>query len=98
MFAHLHVHSEYSLVDGTIRIKELIKRVKELGHTHVALTDHSNMHGAIEFYQAAKDQGVVPIVGCEIYHQGSFSTLKVLSHKDEKHQVSHPALQLFLNR
>lgn len=68
-FTHLHVHSEYSLFDGTIKIKDLIRRAKERGHTHVALTDHGNMHGAIEFYQEAKYQGLHPILGIEIYHQ-----------------------------
>jgi DNA polymerase-3 subunit alpha len=67
-FTHLHVHSEYSLFDGTIKIKELIRRVKERGHTHVALTDHGNMHAAIEFYQEAKANGIHPILGIEIYH------------------------------
>ena len=65
-FVHLHVHSEYSLADGTIRIKELVKRAKELGHTHVALTDHGSMHGAVEFYLEAKKNGIIPILGCEI--------------------------------
>ena len=67
-FTHLHVHSEYSLFDGTIKIRDLIRRVKERGHTHVALTDHGNMHGAIEFYQEAKANGIHPILGIELYH------------------------------
>ena len=69
-FTHLHVHSEYSLMDGAIVIKELIKRAKDRGHSHIALTDHSNMHGAIEFYQTAKSAGITPIIGCEIYCPG----------------------------
>ena len=69
-FCHLHVHSEYSIMDGTIVIKDLVKEVKKRGHTHVALTDHSNMHGAVEFYSAAKAEGIIPILGCEIFHQG----------------------------
>ena len=71
---HLHVHSEYSLADGTIRIKDLIKRVKELGHSHVALSDHGNMHGAIEFYLEAKKSGIIPIIACELYWQGLSET------------------------
>ena len=74
-YAHLHVHSEYSLADGSIRIKELVKKTVERGHTHVALTDHGNMHGAIEFYQACKGSGITPIIGCEIYHRGSDQSL-----------------------
>ncbi len=66
-FAHLHVHSEYSLLDGAIRIKELVKKVKELGMPAVAVTDHGNMYGAIEFYKAAKKEGIKPIIGCELY-------------------------------
>lgn len=70
-FAHLHVHSEYSLVDGMIRIDDLISRAKAMGHTHIALTDSANMFGALEFYMAAKAKGIIPIVGCQIFHQGS---------------------------
>jgi DNA polymerase-3 subunit alpha len=70
-FVHLHVHSEYSLMDGSIRIKELVKKAKSMGHTHLALTDHGVMHGAIEFYSAAKSAGLIPIVGCEIYMEPS---------------------------
>jgi len=66
-FVHLHVHSEYSFVDGSIRIPTLIETAKKLGHTHIALTDHCNMHGAIEFYFKAREAGITPILGCEIY-------------------------------
>ncbi len=66
-FVHLHVHSEFSLLDGAIRIKELPKRVKELGMSAVALTDHGVMFGAIDFYKACKVEGVKPIIGCEVY-------------------------------
>ncbi len=69
-FVHLHVHSEYSMMDGTITIKDLIARTKEMGHSHVALTDHGNMHGAIEFYLEAKKAGLIPILGIELYHAG----------------------------
>ena len=66
-FVHLHLHSEYSLLDGSTRINLLPKRVKELGMDAVALTDHGNMYGAIAFYKACKEQGVKPILGCEVY-------------------------------
>ncbi len=66
-FVHLHVHSEYSLLDGACRIDRLFARVKELGQTAVALTDHGVLYGAMDFYRAAKKAGVKPILGCEVY-------------------------------
>ena len=66
-FAHLHVHSEFSLLDGLCKIPDLIRRTKELGMDSIAITDHGAMHGAMDFYMAARDQGVKPIVGCEFY-------------------------------
>ena len=66
-FVHLHVHTEYSLLDGANRIKELVARVKELGMNAVAITDHGVMYGAIEFYKECKKNGIKPIIGCEIY-------------------------------
>ena len=66
-FVHLHVHSEYSLLDGACRTDELAKRVKELGQEAVALTDHGVMYGAVAFYKACRAAGVKPIIGCEIY-------------------------------
>lgn len=66
-FVHLHCHSEYSLLDGACRIPELVDRAKELDQPALALTDHGNLYGAIEFYQAATKAGVKPIVGCEVY-------------------------------
>ena len=66
-FVNLHVHSEYSLLDGACRIKGLVKRVKELGQTAVAVTDHGNMYAAVEFYNEAKKEGIKPIIGCEVY-------------------------------
>ncbi len=65
-FAHLHVHSQYSMLDGAIRVKDLVKRTAELGMKAVALTDHGNMHGAIDFYKKAKEVGVKPLLGCEL--------------------------------
>ncbi len=66
-FVHLHLHTEYSLLDGACRISGLMDRVKELGQTAVAITDHGVMYGCIDFYKAAKAAGVKPIIGCEVY-------------------------------
>jgi len=66
-FVHLHVHSEYSLLDGACRIGKMMDRVKELGQNAIALTDHGVMYGCIDFYKAAKAAGVKPIIGCEVY-------------------------------
>jgi len=66
-FAHLHVHTEYSLLDGACRIDGMMDRVKELGQTAVAITDHGVMYGCIDFYKAAKAAGIKPIIGCEVY-------------------------------
>ncbi|UOO38560.1 DNA polymerase III subunit alpha [Oscillospiraceae bacterium CM] len=66
-FVHLHVHSEYSLLDGACRIKDLVARAKELGQTAVAVTDHGAMYGAIQFYKEALKAGIRPIIGCEVY-------------------------------
>ena len=65
-FTHLHLHTEYSLLDGACRIDQLVRRVKELGQTSVAITDHGVMYGAIDFYKACKAAGIKPIIGCEI--------------------------------
>ena len=66
-FAHLHVHTEYSLLDGSNKIKEYVGRVKELGMNSAAITDHGVMYGVIDFYRAAKAAGIKPILGCEVY-------------------------------
>ncbi len=66
-FTHLHVHTEYSLLDGSNKIKEYVARVKELGMDSAAITDHGVMYGVIDFYRAAKEAGINPILGCEIY-------------------------------
>jgi len=66
-FAHLHVHTEYSLLDGSNKIKEYVARVKELGMNSAAITDHGVMYGVIDFYKEAKKQGIRPILGCEVY-------------------------------
>lgn len=66
-FTHLHVHTEYSLLDGSCKIKELTARAKELGMDSMAVTDHGVMYGVIDFYKAAKEAGIKPILGCEVY-------------------------------
>ena len=66
-FAHLHVHTEYSLLDGSNKIKEYVARVKELGMNSAAITDHGVMYGVIDFYREARKQGINPILGCEVY-------------------------------
>jgi DNA polymerase-3 subunit alpha len=66
-FAHLHVHTEYSMLDGAARLKEMFKEVKANGMTHVAMTDHGNMFGAAEFHRQAKDAGITPVIGIEAY-------------------------------
>ena len=66
-FTHLHVHTEYSLLDGSCKIKELIDRAKELGMQSLAITDHGVMYGVIDFYKAAVNAGIKPIIGCEVY-------------------------------
>src|SRR3972149_4049728 len=67
MFTHLHVHTEYSLLDGMCRIPQLVSKAKELGMDSLALTDHGVMYGAIQFYLAAKEAGIKPIIGSEVY-------------------------------
>ncbi|MFC1593067.1 DNA polymerase III subunit alpha [Candidatus Omnitrophota bacterium] len=72
MFTHLHIHTEYSLLDGMCRIPQLLLRAKEMGMDSLAITDHGVMYGAIQFYLAAKEAGIKPIIGCEVYvAQGS---------------------------
>ena len=66
-FCHLHVHTQYSLLDGAARIKDLMARAKEMGMTHIAMTDHGVMYGTVEFYKEAKAAGITPVLGCEVY-------------------------------
>ncbi len=66
-FTHLHVHTEYSLLDGSSKIKEIVARAKELGMDSLAITDHGAMYGVIDFYKAAKEAGIRPVLGCEVY-------------------------------
>ena len=66
-FVHLHLHTEYSLLDGACRIKEVVARAKELGQTALAITDHGVMYGVVDFYKACHAEGIKPIIGCEVY-------------------------------
>lgn len=66
-FVHLHTHTEYSILDGANKIKDYIRRVKELGMNAAAITDHGVMYGVIDFYKEAKTEGINPIIGCEVY-------------------------------
>ena len=66
-FTHLHLHTEYSLLDGANRIHELPGRLKELGMDACAITDHGSMYGVLEFYRTMKANGIHPIIGCEVY-------------------------------
>jgi DNA polymerase-3 subunit alpha len=66
-FAHLHCHSEYSMLDGASRIKDLISFARDQGMSGLALTDHGVMYGAVKFYKEAKDAGIKPLMGCEVY-------------------------------
>ena len=67
MFTHLHLHTQYSLLDGACRLGTLVARAKELGMTSLAITDHGNMYGAVDFYRECKKNGIKPIIGCEVY-------------------------------
>ncbi|MFR9208099.1 MAG: PHP domain-containing protein, partial [Lachnospiraceae bacterium] len=66
-FVHLHVHTEYSLLDGASSIKELVSKAKDLGQKAIAITDHGNMYGVVDFYSACKNAGIKGIIGCEVY-------------------------------
>src|SRR5213592_3027704 len=88
-FVHLHLHTEYSLLDGAIRIKELMKKAAEFKMPAVAMTDHGNLYGAIEFYQEAQRAGVKPIVGCEAY-------IAPHSHKDRPNSMRESAYHFTL--
>jgi len=84
-FVHLHTHTEYSLLDGSNKIKNYVNRVKELGMNAAAITDHGVMYGVVDFYKAAKDAGINPIIGCEIYVAPNSRFDRELSHGDDKY-------------
>src|SRR5580704_4784451 len=79
-FVHLHVHSEYSMLRSTVRINSLIKKAQELGQTALALTDHGNMFGMLEFYYAAQKAGLKAVIGCDLY---------MTPEKDKRHQQNY---------
>ena len=84
-FAHLHVHTEFSLLDGSNKIKEYVTRVKELGMDSAAITDHGVMYGVIDFYKAAKAAGINPILGCEVYVAPNSRFDRESSHGDDRY-------------
>ena len=84
-FAHLHVHTEYSLLDGSNKISEYVRRVRELGMTAAAITDHGVMYGVIDFYKAAKKEGINPIIGCEVYVAPGSRHDREASHGDDRY-------------
>ncbi len=88
-FVHLHVHSEYSLLDGACRIHDLIERTKALGQSAVAITDHGVMYGAVDFYKAAKKAGIKPIIGCEVY-------VAARTRRDKQHGIDNEHAHLVL--
>ncbi len=87
MFTHLHVHTEYSLLDGMSRIPRLISRAKDLGMEALAITDHGAMYGAIQFYSAARAAGIKPIIGCEIYLAPNSRSGREASDKNNRHLI-----------
>ena len=88
-FVHLHLHSEYSLLDGACRVTDIPRRAKELGQNAVAITDHGSMYGVVDFYRACKNEGVKPIVGCEVYMAAG-------SRFDKRHETDGTRYHLLL--
>ena len=86
-FVHLHVHTEYSLLDGSGKISKLIKRAKELEMKSIAITDHGTMYGAVDFYKEAIDNGIKPIIGCEIYVAEKSMHIKDLQNNNETYHL-----------
>ncbi len=92
MFVHLHVHSQYSLLEGAIKLSELVKRTKEFGMPAVALTDSANLFGAVDFYELAKKEGIKPIIGAEIYYLPQGSIYHSDANKKKDHQLCNLVL------
>jgi DNA polymerase-3 subunit alpha len=88
-FCHLHLHTEYSLLDGSGKIPKLIKKAKELGMESIAITDHGIMYGCVDFYKVAKESGIKPILGCEVYVAGKSMDIK---QPDKENQTYHLVL------
>jgi DNA polymerase-3 subunit alpha len=87
MFTHLHVHTEYSLLDGAAKIESLVQKAAELGMTSLAITDHGVMYGIVDFYKACKKYGVKPIIGCEIYVAPGKRTEKGINKDDKNYHL-----------
>ena len=83
-FTHLHLHTEYSLLDGAARIRDVVSRAKELGMGSLSITDHGAMFGVVEFYKECRKQGIKPIIGCEVYTAARRMTDKDVER--DKHQ------------
>ena len=88
-FCHLHLHTEYSLLDGSGKIKKLVKKAKELGMDSMAITDHGVMYGCVDFYKAAKEEGIKPILGCEVYVASKSMKIKNI---DKDNSTNHLVL------
>ena len=86
-FVHLHNHSEYSLLDGLSRVEDIVTRAKELGMKSIAITDHGNMYGTIQFYKECVAAGIKPIIGCEIYIAKRSRFDKTVDDKDYNHLI-----------
>ena len=86
-FTHLHLHTEYSLLDGFTKIDKLIEKLKELGMNSCAITDHGNMYGVIEFYKKCIDNGIKPIIGCEVYVSENDHNIKNPQNKRYYHLI-----------
>ena len=82
-FVHLHVHTEYSLLDGATRIDEVFKACRKKGMHALAITDHGNMYGAIQMYETAKEMGIKPLIGCEFYVYDGDIPFEKLEYKTE---------------
>jgi DNA polymerase-3 subunit alpha len=97
-FVHLHVHTQYSILDGAASIPSIIARAKEYGMEAVAMTDHGNMYGAKEFYDATSKAGIKPIIGCEAYivadrHQKNKDTERIPTRGDQRRIFCHGEIQ-----
>ena len=81
-FVHLHLHTEYSMLDGMAKISKVVKRAKELGMPAIAMTDHGNMYGAVAFFDECQKQGVKPVFGTEFYVADDLTVKKILKSED----------------
>lgn len=86
-FTHLHLHTEYSLLDGSGKVRDIMKKAKELGMDSIAITDHGVMYGCVNFYKAAKDAGIKPILGCEVYVASKSKDIKLNDKENKTHHL-----------